>query len=52
MSRFYRTVLWADSGFIRLSHIPNRLQKELIVYEFVGKNEVLDLIAEGRKHFD
>jgi hypothetical protein len=28
------------------------LQKELIVYEFVGKNEVLNLIAEGRKHLD
>lgn len=28
------------------------LQKERIVYEFVGKNDVLDLIAEGRKHLN
>ena len=28
------------------------LQKDLIVYEFVGKNDVLPLIAEGRKHLD
>jgi hypothetical protein len=26
------------------------LQKGLIVYEFVGQNDVLNLIAEGRKH--
>ena len=28
------------------------LRKDLIVYEFVGKNDVLPLIAEGRKHLD
>ena len=28
------------------------LQKDLVVYEFVGKNDVLPLIAEGRKHLD
>jgi hypothetical protein len=28
------------------------LRKELIVYEFVGQNDVLPLIAEGRKHLD
>jgi hypothetical protein len=28
------------------------LQKELTVYEFVGQNDVLSLIAEGRKHLD
>jgi len=26
------------------------LQKGLVVYEFVGQNDVLPLIAEGRKH--
>jgi metal-sulfur cluster biosynthetic enzyme len=26
------------------------LQKELTVYEFVGQNDILNLIAEGRKH--
>ena len=28
------------------------LRKELIVYEFVGQNDVLPMIAEGRKHLD
>ena len=28
------------------------LQKDLIAYEFVGQNDVLDLIAEGRKHLE
>ncbi len=28
------------------------LRKGLIVYEFVGQNDVLPLIAEGRKHLD
>ena len=28
------------------------LQKELTVYEFVGQNDVLPLIAEGRKYID
>jgi hypothetical protein len=28
------------------------LQKEETVYEFVGQNDVLPLIAEGRKHLD
>ena len=28
------------------------LRKGLIVYEFVGKNDVLPLIAEGRKHLE
>jgi hypothetical protein len=28
------------------------LQKGLIVYEFVGQNDVLPVIAEGRKHLD
>ncbi len=28
------------------------LKKGLIVYEFVGPNDVLDLIAEGRQHID
>ncbi len=28
------------------------LRKDLIVYEFVGKNDVLPLIAEGRKHLE
>jgi hypothetical protein len=28
------------------------LQKDLIVYEFVGQNDVLPVIAEGRKHID
>ncbi len=28
------------------------LQKDLIVYEFVGKNDVLPQIAEGRRHLD
>lgn len=28
------------------------LQKGLTVYEFVGQNDVLTLIAEGRKHLD
>ena len=28
------------------------LRKDLIVYEFVGQNDVLPLIAEGRKHLD
>jgi len=28
------------------------LRKELTVYEFVGQNDVLPLIAEGRKHLD
>ena len=28
------------------------LQKDLIVYELVGKNDVLPLIAKGRKHLD
>jgi hypothetical protein len=26
------------------------VRKGLIVYEFVGKNDVLPLIAEGRQH--
>ena len=26
------------------------LQKDLIIYEFVGQNDVLELIAEGRQH--
>jgi hypothetical protein len=28
------------------------LQKGLTVYEFVGQNDVIPLIAEGRKHLD
>ncbi len=28
------------------------LRKELIIYEFVGQNDVLPLIAEGRKYLD
>ena len=28
------------------------LGKDLIVYEFVGKNDVLPQIAEGRRHLD
>jgi len=28
------------------------LRKELTVYEFVGQNDVLPLIAEGRKHLE
>ena len=28
------------------------LRKGLVVYEFVGKNDVLPLIAEGRKHLE
>ena len=28
------------------------LQKGLIVYEFVGQNDVIPVIAEGRKHLD
>jgi hypothetical protein len=28
------------------------LRKGLVVYEFVGSNDVLPLIAEGRKHLD
>ena len=28
------------------------LRKDLIVYEFVGQNDVLPVIAEGRKHLD
>jgi hypothetical protein len=28
------------------------LRKDLIVYEFVGQNDVLPIIAEGRKHLD
>jgi hypothetical protein len=28
------------------------LQKGTTVYEFVGENDVLPLIAEGRKHLD
>lgn len=28
------------------------LRKDLIVYEFVGENDVLPVIAEGRKHLD
>jgi hypothetical protein len=28
------------------------LQKGLIVYEFVGQNDILPLIAEGRNHLD
>jgi hypothetical protein len=28
------------------------LRKDLIVYEFVGQNDVLPLISEGRKHLD
>ena len=28
------------------------LKKDRIVYEFVGKNDVLPVIAEGRKHLD
>ena len=28
------------------------LRKDLIVYEFVGQNDVLPTIAEGRKHLD
>ena len=28
------------------------LRKDLIVYEFVGKNDVLPQIAEGRRHLD
>jgi hypothetical protein len=28
------------------------LRKGLIVYEFVGQNDVLPLIAEGRNHLD
>jgi hypothetical protein len=28
------------------------LQKGLTVYEFVGQNDVLNLITEGRKHLD
>ena len=28
------------------------LRKDLIVYEFVGKNDVLPQIAEGRSHLD
>ena len=28
------------------------LRKSLVVYEFVGTNDVLPMIAEGRKHLD
>ena len=28
------------------------LRKNLTIYEFVGKNDVLPIIAEGRKHLD
>ena len=28
------------------------LRKNLTIYEFVGHNDVLPLIAEGRKHLD
>jgi len=28
------------------------LRKDLVVYEFVGKNDVLPLIAEGRRHLE
>ncbi|RJQ72299.1 MAG: hypothetical protein C4519_18605 [Desulfobacteraceae bacterium] len=28
------------------------LRKELVVYEFVGKNDVLAVIAEGRRHLN
>lgn len=28
------------------------LRKGLVIYEFVGKNDVLPMIAEGRKHLD
>jgi hypothetical protein len=38
---------------LRSIKIPETvLRKGLIVYEFVGQNDVLPLIAEGREHLD
>lgn len=45
----------AEKLMVKLKSIKiegSLLQKELIVYEFVGQNDVLPLIAEGRKHLN
>lgn len=45
----------AEKLMVKLKSIKieeSLLQKGLIVYEFVGQNDVLPLIAEGRKHLN
>ena len=45
----------AEKLIIKLQSIKSEeamLRKNLIIYEFVGKNDVLPIIAEGRKYLE
>ena len=54
MVRIYRKKGYALSGIgTKLKSMKSEealVRKGLIVYEFVGENDVLPLIAEGRQH--